>query len=144
MLRLPRARGPHSALPENQPTISPSAMWRAVARNELFIGQLGDAEAGCEEMPLFHGAANLRSVVTGAPGCVAHFETAGMSKELVPNIKSGSDGEARIARRGLHENSLERHAVKYFGVGYAVECHAAGEAERLLTRLLVHSAYCVE
>jgi hypothetical protein len=75
---------------------------------------------------------------------VAHFETAGISKDLVPDIKSGSDGETRIPRRGLHENPRERHVVKYFPVGYAVERHSTGEAERFVTRLRRHSAYFVE
>src|SRR5580704_13335448 len=45
----------------------------------------------------------------------------------MPDVVSGSDREARIARRRLHENLFERSAVENLSVRHAIEGDAAGQ-----------------
>ena len=48
------------------------------------------------------------------------------------HVIRGANRQARVARRGLHENLFERRLVENFPVGHAIERHAAGQAHRFL------------
>ena len=52
----------------------------------------------------------------------------------MPDVISRSDGEARVARRGLHENLFERSAVENFPVRHAIEGDAARQTHGFQSR----------
>src|SRR5579872_2987112 len=109
--------------------------------NGLFVGQFRYIETRFQQMSIFHCSPNLGQRVIGTPRGVLHLKTTRVAENLMPNIKSGTERKTRIARRRLNENLFERHAVEDFSVSHAIECHTAGETERLLAGLPIESAY---
>src|SRR5689334_10050750 len=82
-------------------------------------------------MFLFHGTLYFGGPVTRPPRDMGHLKAPRLTENFMPNAKGRAEREARVACSGLHENLFEGHSAEDFAIRHAVECHTAGEAERL-------------
>ena len=67
------------------------------------------------------GGANFFGRISGTPVGVIHREGAGPVENLMPDVVGGADGEAGIARGGMHVDLFERSGIEDLSVGDAVE-----------------------
>ncbi len=86
----------------------------------------------------------LQFVVGPAPAQVGPGHGSDGFAEVRGELQRGAQGRARVPRRRLHPDPVERAFVVQAGVGYAVECRAPGHGQVGVTGALVQPAREVE
>src|SRR5277367_5964997 len=74
------------------------------------------------------GPSNLVTGKFRPPIRMIHREFARPAQNLMIHGKRCAHGKPRIARGGLHINTLERCAIEYFSVRYAIKSNSARKA----------------
>ena len=122
MLRLPRARGPHSIRPWNQPTTWPSArVGRHVPDQvcEIVVVLIGASVAPGHPLdvigPEFRSQVGAGHVVHPGIGHLAFLPLLD-----VPGRQGRTQGAAGVAGGGLDPDVFEDARAKQFAVGHAV------------------------
>ena len=139
MLRAPRARGPNSIRPWNQPTTFSSASSPATCSQQLrFVRR----SAGRRASTSFRNCSICVATKATGPGSCLCWASPPMAmarlvQQLVPDEQGRAQRAAGVARRRLNPEVLERPLAQQPAVGDAVERHAAGQDQVLQAGLAV-------
>ena len=82
-------------------------MWRAVASTRAVSSSAADFRISSGSSGTVNHFANFGRRILRAPIRVVHGEFAGAAENLVVHSEGRADGEAGVARGGLHVNALE-------------------------------------
>src|ERR1700723_2508595 len=115
-----RARAPFDAALKPSQNFSLGDMPRG-GLNERSFFQLADLNVVARTPEFFHRAANFLGIELRTPPGMIHHEFTRASQNLMIYYECRADREARVTRRGLDVNALERRRIEDAPVGHAVK-----------------------